>query len=553
MKKLIVISYLLIALIQMSCKDEEKDGSELGSLDDYVSQLVDPDQPMVTDGKQQVGEVEKEIDNVTKTYCTTVTYKAGEEYNEMMLMDPTSNVIYPGSIIEGNSVIDGSYRQIVLDRAPMKISTDLQNFDGDCAAVVENPSLSSVRSVIKSMIYDANINGSTGAKVNYSIEQIESEEQLNLAIGAGVSMKKAKLNEKFDFSSGSKTSKFLVKYQQIYYTIDVDAPSSPSGFFASNVTSSDLKNAIGGGNAVPVYVSSVKYGRIAYMTVESTQSADSVRNAISASLSYMGVTADVKNTIEKKQHTSSYLCSCYVIGGSGNDAAKTFGLGQETFASLVEYISKGGNFTKESPGQPIAFTLTRLSNNEVFNVVNATEYKVRKCQSTNQSITPVSFYGEKGENDVCGTITIRLLQNGVLSDPFYVFNQPISREALSVLQGKKVDVPAPDQEMPFSIDYTNIEDAKIILDAQLYEWDDPCSCGGKHEFDTYEPCHQEYLLTDLKANDGVGYAMIHLSEEYTDGHYKYKKTGKHKYAHKPHTTPTDCSVKFEFNVMFYGK
>ena len=159
----------------MSCKDEEKDGSELGSLDDYVSQLVDPDQPTVTDGKQQVGDVEKEIDNVTKTYCTTTTYKAGAEYDEMMLMDPTSNVIYPGSIIERNSVIDGSYRQIVLDRAPMKILTDLQNFDGDCVAVVENPSLSSVRSSIKSMIYDANINGSTGAKVNYSVEQIESE------------------------------------------------------------------------------------------------------------------------------------------------------------------------------------------------------------------------------------------------------------------------------------------------------------------------------------------------------------------------------------------
>ncbi len=166
-KKIIVISSIFIVMMQMSCKDEEKDGSEMGSLDDYVSQLVDPEQPAVTDGRQQIGEVEKEFDNATKTYCTTATYKAGAEYNEMMLMDPTSNVIYPGSIIEGNSVIDGSYRQIVLDRAPMKISTDLQNFEGDCAAVVENPSLSSVRSAIKSMIYDANINGSTGAKVKY--------------------------------------------------------------------------------------------------------------------------------------------------------------------------------------------------------------------------------------------------------------------------------------------------------------------------------------------------------------------------------------------------
>ncbi len=173
-------------------------------------------------------------------------------------------------------------------------------------------------------------------------------------------------------------------------------------------------------------------------------------------------------------------------------------------------------------------------------------------KNLDESIAPENFYGEKGENDVCGTITIRLLQNGVLSDPFYIFNQPISRNALSVPQGDSVLVLPPKQRMPFSIDYTNIEGAKLILDAQLYEWDDPCSCGGKHEFDTYEPCHQEYLLTDLKENRGVGYAQIHLSEEYTDGHYMYRNFwGKKKPAHKPHTTPTDCTVKFQFRVNFY--
>ena len=45
-------------------------------------------------------------------------------------MDPTSDVIYPGSILDGNSVAEGSYRQIVLERGPLTISTDFPNIVG---------------------------------------------------------------------------------------------------------------------------------------------------------------------------------------------------------------------------------------------------------------------------------------------------------------------------------------------------------------------------------------------------------------------------------------
>ena len=68
----------------------------------------------------------------TKAYCECIKYKASEAFSEVLLMDPTSDVIYPGSILDGNSVAEGSYRQIVLERGPLTISTDFSEHCGGC-------------------------------------------------------------------------------------------------------------------------------------------------------------------------------------------------------------------------------------------------------------------------------------------------------------------------------------------------------------------------------------------------------------------------------------
>ena len=235
-----------------------------------------------------------------------------------MLLDPTSNIIYPGSILEGNSVAEGSYRQIVLNRAPLNLSTNLQNFSGNCSRTVDNPSLSQIRTAIKEMIYDAEITGSTAAKMTFSIEEVHSEEQLELAIGASVKSNSVKISSGFDFNKKSVRSRFLVKFIQVYYTVDVDAPSSPSLFFAPEVTANDLKRAIGG-NTVPVYVSSVQYGRVAYFCMESEERGDSVKANLTASIDSSLVDVDVSTHLSNNSYTKNLQFKGTIIGGAGDD------------------------------------------------------------------------------------------------------------------------------------------------------------------------------------------------------------------------------------------
>jgi thiol-activated cytolysin len=115
---------------------------------------------------------------------------------------------------------------------------------GKDSTTVDCPTLSTVRGAIKKMIDDANINGSTAATISYEIKEVNSEEELNVAIGASVKSSSMNIAGKFHFNSDEKKSHFLVKFVQSYYTVDMDLPASPSSLFAPDVTSYELGNAL---------------------------------------------------------------------------------------------------------------------------------------------------------------------------------------------------------------------------------------------------------------------------------------------------------------------
>lgn len=539
---------IVAVLFTCSCKDEDvepESSDPTETLDDFIFGLGDPIQPNVG-GNEQIGDILTEIDENTKTYCECTKYKASEAFSEVLLMDPTSDVIYPGSILEGNSVAEGSYRQIVLERGPLTISTDFPNIVGEVVRTVEKPSLSSLTQTMKEMMYDSGVDGATPAACSFEIKEIVSEEQLSMAVGASVEYNKLKLRDNFDFSKTSTTSKYLVKFQQVYYTVNVDAPSSPSKFFDSSVSASDLRQAIGGGSTVPVYVSSIKYGRAAYFCVESNEKSDSVANVLESSFKLGKSSIALKDSLTAYSKMKNYSISGTVIGGSSEDAVGAV----KGYEKMIEFITKGGNFSKESPAKPVAFTLRRLSNNEVFGVVNSTEYVARNCKSTNASITAENFYGVKGENDVCGTIQVRIkYPDGKFTPWFYVLNQPISEEgAISVPIGKTINAPEAGHDVPFTIDYSRYEDTKIVVLAQLYEWDKPCGCGNRHEYDEYNSLYAEYSLSDVIDNkNGKVTIECQLTNEFTESHH-YRGLLNNVLSHEPGTSATDCRVQFTFNV-----
>src|SRR6185503_432204 len=150
------------------------------------------------------------------------------QYDRIVAYAANSDSLYPGAIVSTDSVLTGLFTQIVLPRAPETISVSLQNLGGTKQATVTDPSLASYRDAV-SQILDADVTGSTPANIYSEIEQVHSQQQLDMALGVQASwgLGIASLKSSFDFSNTQIRSRYVVKYTQTYYTVDLDAPSKP--------------------------------------------------------------------------------------------------------------------------------------------------------------------------------------------------------------------------------------------------------------------------------------------------------------------------------------
>lgn len=162
--------------------------------------------------------------------CSIKRYKAAPGYSELFLMDPTTDVIYPGALLKGESIITGEYIPIIAKRKPLTISVSLQNISGSPSRKVEDPKLSTIRESINDIL-SSELTGATPARISFEIQEVHSAEQLKLAVQGNYKSSKVNISTGFNFNKQDVRSRFVVKFLQIYYTIDIDLPKQPSDLF----------------------------------------------------------------------------------------------------------------------------------------------------------------------------------------------------------------------------------------------------------------------------------------------------------------------------------
>ena len=214
------------------------------------------------------------------------------------------------------------------------------------------------------------------------IEEVHSDKQLALALGADVSWlgSAATISSSFDWSQTNTKSRYLVRYTQAYYTVDVDQPGRPSDFLDPLVTLATSSPRSAPANP-PLYVSSVTYGRMVVFTFESQYSAQELGAALD--FAYSGgvdVSGDVSVTY--KDIISQSKITAFILGGSGGMAAQTI----DSYDDLMEFIKGGGDWSKDSPGAPIAYKLSYLQGQAPGRISLTTDYDVKDCERVSQKI-----------------------------------------------------------------------------------------------------------------------------------------------------------------------
>ncbi len=353
----LTVTIALTVFLIFGCqKDDMPDFSV--EINDYILSL-----PPVQFPSEKNATVDSTTTEQDQEYDYTISYySAAAGYDEQIVLNPQTDVIYPGALIKGESILDGSYLPISVKRKPITISTSLQG-SGKVSVEVDDPKLSTVREAVNSLMnqeYDV-----PPANLGFTVENVYSREQMNLALHASYTSGVTDVYGSFNYSNTKVKSRVVAKFIQNYYTLDLDLPSKPSDLIDGEPGSANF------GAMMPMYISTVTFGRMALFTVESELTESEVHTYLEGS--YGDVSGDASADFEKL--SSSSTMKVYVLGGSGADA----GAAINSFQDFKKYITQGGNYSKSSPGAPISYKLRYISDNTIAKVVFAASYPVRSA------------------------------------------------------------------------------------------------------------------------------------------------------------------------------
>lgn len=316
--------------------------------------------------------------------CTVKTYSLTKVPEKFVALNPNADVLWPGSLVQGRSISGGVLDPIPVKRAPGSITLTLASGSKRAFSErMEAPSLSAATAAVNRILSD--FEGATPAQFSYSFSSVYNMEQLAVAIDANVQGMSWSGSAAMSFDKSDIKNRVLIQFTQQYYTMAFDPPQGLSGVLDPAVKPADLTPYVGEGNP-SVYVASVTYGRIFYLLLESTSSAQDLRAAVSGAYNAAIVSGDVQAEAKHKKIVNDSSIKSYGVGGNAADAiAAAVGgdpgqAGLSQFDLIRKFLITGANFSADSPGVPISYTIRHLYDASQVKVALETTYEARDCK-----------------------------------------------------------------------------------------------------------------------------------------------------------------------------
>jgi hypothetical protein len=312
--------------------------------------------------------------------CTVQQYDLTTEPSQFVSADPSSDTLWPGSIIQGASLPSGLLDPVPVPRAPGVITLTLASGSGSqFSRTLPDPSLGTATQAINDILTGyAGTSGGTPAKFSYQSESIYSSSQLAIEAGVNASGTGWSGSASLSFDSSETENRYLLQFTQAYFTMAFDPPAGPASVFAPSVTQADLAPYTGPGNPL-LYVSSVTYGRIFYLLFQSTSSSTNLAAAIQAA--YQGgvnVDGGVSTTYEQVLENTSI--EAYGLGGDAAVAISAVTQAANAkFGALSSFLTTGADFDPQNPGVPISYTVRNLADSTEVGLVFNTQYTAKDC------------------------------------------------------------------------------------------------------------------------------------------------------------------------------
>jgi thiol-activated cytolysin len=332
----------------------------------------------------------------------TESHDAARNIQEITYLGLNDDVIWTGNLIKGAKVHQFVYEPVVgVARNPVTLSINLEGSGSGTAIsqVVNDPKLSTVRQGISDLLGRAIQSGTTyAARAQFDKKQVYCESQLNLAVGADLKYGAGSLGTTFDWASTTRKNKIIAKYQQLYYTIDMDTPATPAAVFSSSNTLDGIRAAIPAGSC-PVYVAGVTYGMMALTFVETDYSESELNASLDAAYSGGFLDVEIRSGLTKRQVLENSSIKTIVYGGSSAGLQQIY-TGYQGFTEVVSHSIQLGI---SSPGVPLIYKFRHLCDNSLANVTLTSQYSLTRLIRLQQLVRlTIEKFVCEWANDDCG-------------------------------------------------------------------------------------------------------------------------------------------------------
>lgn len=290
-------------------------------------------------------------------------------------------VLYPGSILQGKSFLSGNYDPLVLSNPFKEVDLFLTIKSGTGGQIYETvyPKGSSVFEGLNSLLVKGGNHNRfpldyVPANYKYESEEINNEESF---------IKSTKVHAKANFArivsasfgytntSASFSSKkyVMIKLAQTIYSAGID-PKHRDSWIDGNIANSEI------GEYEPLYISSVDYGRLAYILIETTTNTKDVQKmvegAVGFSIGKIGGSVNSSYNTQLQKLFSESKVTVSVLGGSSSNLITDF----DSFMKYLKLENTADNLIVSSA--PIGYTVRRLNDNTVVEIVNRYKETLRE-------------------------------------------------------------------------------------------------------------------------------------------------------------------------------
>ncbi|MGJ8660328.1 MAG: thiol-activated cytolysin family protein [Cellulophaga fucicola] len=356
--------YIIVAILFLvSCsKNDDSSGPNLNELK-VVSFQVQPDN-IISSEKTGNTRFDASTNTTNYEYLTLVEKQTTLEPLSIVSANK-SDIIYPGSILRGSSFMDATYDPIVLKNDFNDVELSLSLRGGDYPVSVSTPpKLSSVRYALNSLLQNNKIlidYTAVPSFYSYESNSVTTQESFNKTLDIHVksnvleSLVSSSFN--FDQDNGRVSGKkyVVVEVRQWFYNASID-PENYTQWIEGEIEADDL------GSYEPLYVSSVDYGRVAYLLIETEKdeayNSLMVKASVKVALSVVDASTDVTYSEEFKSLFEDNKIKVLIAGGPVELGGRVNG-----YDSFVRFLETPTTADLVGSAAPISYKVRRLLDN----------------------------------------------------------------------------------------------------------------------------------------------------------------------------------------------